>query len=792
MNVKMSNYMRTALTASRPLTSTPACLVPSPIHLRCISSLSNPSSHRKLRHKALRGPLSPLLARLLPGSRNSSTSHQELPLSAVEAENIEKAPPSSLSPDQFARQVLRESTESPRSDLIRKIPTGEVSPVSQPTASPSLLLLSLFERLIPRGLVPQVSAKPPYSVRHEPAWTVAISLPELGIDVKGRGSNILFAEVAAAIQFDLALSSPESVAKLPPHSKPRFSTADANDIVQSYYQFIHASTGPLKKTVTQLNSGAYEAQIFAGSTEIGEPVTLAVKNAARIVQNLTLAHGIVNDRPDVWPISLKNPFQASIVLDSARLEKLQHLITQATNYLHTTPGQVVGNKGRGAFHKVVQGVPGRNTGDAQEGGSEGAHHGDIPDLQSWLATLPFPPATAKLLVAGASIRRLEHAILLAAIEKHAIYRETASGAEDSDGYRNPATMNVMEGDHSGLVWLFERFRDERWFGKKHMRLPKTEDGQGNSSEPQNNAHNPAKEDVTPDTDSPMSDRKSVQASPKGLAESVQRSSTETAMIAKRFDHFDPRGIASVSATAKNIERSMITAGLASHPKETSFISVPGSELKIRAEPYGGDLSGNMRRMSLLRHLLVLGFPENIAQIGYGTLAPGKPPQLRINSQEVHVDSPLKSYMPQKQLYRNLRSGPLMVVTGVTNNSEDGGLVARYCTPISTWEAVLLGKDLTLPNGKETSVADAVHVIVNNWLPVLVKSEVEGVSNEQARDTLFEAREVLHRAIDKAMYEYVKYSWHSLEFYKLLNDLPNEDSFAGKAAFKEKQASETTA
>lgn len=237
---------------------------------------------------------------------------------------------------------------------------------------------------------------------------------------------------------------------------------------------------------------------------------------------------------------------------------------------------------------------------------------------------------------------------------------------------------------------------------------------------------------------------------------------------------------------------MITAGLASHPKETSFISVPGSELKIRAEPYGGDLSGNMRRMSLLRHLLVLGFPENIAQIGYGTLAPGKPPQLRINSQEVHVDSPLKSYMPQKQLYRNLRSGPLMVVTGVTNNSEDGGLVSRYCTPISTWEAVLLGKDLTLPNGKETSVADAVHVIVNNWLPVLVKSEVKGVSNEQARDTLFDAREVLHRAIDKAMYEYVKYSWHSLEFYKLLNDLPNEDSFAGKAAFKEKQASETTA
>lgn len=736
------------------------------------------------------------MARLLPGSRNNSSSHQELPLSAVEADNIDKTPVSPLSPDQFAGQALRESIKSPQPNLIRKTPSRIAPPVAssapQPTTSPSLLLLSLFERLVPRGLVPQVSAKPPSPVDHEPAWTVAISLPELSIDVKGRGSNILFGEVAAAIQFDLALSSPEIVAKLPSCSQPRFSPEGANDIVQSYYQFVHGSTGSLKKSATQLKSGAYEARIFAGSTEIGEPVTLAVKNAARVVQNLTLAHGIVNGRPDLWPMSHENPFQARIVLDRARLEKLQHLITEATNYLRTTPGQVVDNKQRGVFHKAVQGVPRKNTRDAQDGGSEGAPNRDIPDLQSWLATLPFPPATAKLLVAGASIRRLEHAILLAAIEKHAVYRETTSGGEDSDGYRNPATMNVMEGDHSGLIWLFQRFRDERWLEKKHMRLPKTEEGQGNSSEPHDNAHNRATEDVMPDTDSPMSDHNSVQASSKRLPESVQRSSTETAMVAKRFDHFDPRGIASVSAAAGDIERAMITAGLANRQRETSFINVPGSELKIRAEPYGGDLSGTMRRMSMLRHLLVLGFPDNIAQIRYGTLAPGKPPQLRINSREVYVDSPLKAHMPQKQLYKILRSGPLMVVTGVTNNSEDGGLVARYCTPISTWDAVLLGKDLTLPDGKETPVAGAVHVMVNKWLPVLVKSEVEGVSNEQARDTLFEAREVLHRAIDKAMYEYVKYSWHSFEFYNLLWDLPNEDSFRVKAAFEAKRASETTA
>jgi len=212
--------------------------------------------------------------------------------------------------------------------------------------------------------------------------------------------------------------------------------------------------------------------------------------------------------------------------------------------------------------------------------------------------------------------------------------------------------------------------------------------------------------------------------------------------------------------------------------------VPGSELKIRAEPYGGDLSRTTYRRSLLRHLLVLGFSENIALIGHGTLAPGQPPQLRIDSQGVCVDSPLKAHMPQKQLYKTLKTGPMMVVTGMTDNPQGSCLGARYCTPISTWEAVLLGKDLNIPGEVETPVAGAVQVLVNNWLPVLVRSEAKGVSHEQARDTLFKAREALHRAIDKAMFDYVKYSWQSVDFYDLLTGLPNEDSFAAKAVPKE--------
>ncbi|KAI7783376.1 hypothetical protein LA080_011937 [Diaporthe eres] len=787
MNVKMSHHrramhiancsirphLRAALTASRP-----------PLTWRCISSLPNPSSPQKLRHKALRRPSSPHPAPILPASRTNSISHQELPLPTIQTEDTDNALHSIAPFDQFAEQVLRESTKTPQADLARGDASQEGSSVGPPTTNPSLLLLSLFKRLVPHGLLPQVTTEPPSPVGHQPAWTVTISLCELGIDVKGRGSNILFAEIAAAIELDLALSSPDIVAKLPSRSQIRSSFTDAKDIVQSYWQFVHASTGALKRTTTELASGAFEVRTFAGSTQIGDPVTSAVKDSARGIQTLTLAHAIINGHPDLWPAGLENPFQARIVLDHARLEKLRHLITAATDYLRTVPGHVVGGKQRGALYKVTQGGPEEDTVNAQEGGSEGAPLREIPDLQSWLAALPFPPLRAKMLVAGASIKCLEHAILLAASEKHAIYRETASRGKEDDGYQNPAIMNVMEGDHAGLLLLFQRLRDEKWATKKQMRLLKTEDGEEKSSQLHDDAHNQGMKDVTPDTIDPTVDHERFQAVfealPNGSPEPLETSSNKKAKVARRFDHFDPEGIASVSAAAREIERSMITAGLASYQKETSYINFPGSELKIRAEPYGGDLSRTTHKRSMLRHLLVLGFPENIAQIGYGTLAPGKPPQLRINSQEVYIDSPLKAHMPQKQLYKNLRAGPVMVVTGVTNKTEGGGLSARYCTPISTWEAALLGRDLTLPDGKETSVAGAVQVLVNNWLPVLVKSEVEGLSNEQARDTLFEAREALHRAIDKAMYEYVKFSWQSVDFYDLLKDLPNEDSFQAKA------------
>lgn len=715
---------------------------------RHISSRPASLSPRKIGHKAL------------PDNRSSqqrlfSTSSSEQP-----TENSPRLP-----------------VNTPQADSTHESPPQEGSSLRKPTTGPELLLLSLFEDLVPRGILPRFTTEPPSSTAlghgSGSVWTATLSLQELGIQVKGHGSSIVFAEFAAAIQLDLVLRTPEVLAKLSSWPPTQLSLTGAKDIIQSYWQFAYNSQGALKRVETKLDSGAFEARTFAGDDQIGGPVTSAAKHSARGIKDLTLAHQIITGHPDLWPVSPGNPFQANIVLDHVRLEKLQQLIIAATDYLRTTPGQLFRSKQRGAFCEITQ-----------EGGPEEPPRPDAQDLESWLAALPLPPSRSKMLIAGASLCCLEHAIILAALGKHAIYREKDSRSEEDVGSRDTAFPDATAGDHAGLLLLFQRIRDANWLAKKQSRIPMTKE-QKPVPETEDGEKELAEEDLSPYTYSP--DHEGRQTSLHTFTEPAETSPTNNATVARRFDHFDPDGIASVSASAEAIERSMITAGLVGYQKITSRVSVPKSELKIRAQPYGGDLSRRTAyRTNILRHLLVLGFPENIAQIGHGTLAPGQPPQLRIDSRKLHIDSPLKAHMPQKQLYKTLKAGPMMVVTGIADNHQDSWLSARYCTPISTWEAVLLGKDLNLPGDKEAPVAGATQVLVNDWLPVLVRSEVQGVSHEQARDTLFEAREALRRAIDKAVFDYVKYSWQSLDFYKLLTGLPNEDSLTAKPVPKEQR------
>ncbi|KAK2597724.1 hypothetical protein N8I77_012489 [Diaporthe amygdali] len=766
MSMSMGMHMRAALTRSHSLTTTPVGLLPLLSTWRSISSLSNCSSPHKPRHRPL--------STLSPGSRNNSTSPQKLSRSAVKIESNDINRQSVSSFDKFAEQAVQEKTTS--SGTPQTEPTYKA-----PSHNPHLLLLQLFERLVERGLLPQITAQPhssSSSADGEQVWTVTISLPEWGIDVKGRGSSRLFAEIAAATQFDLALSSPEAVAKLQYYPRSHVSSENANHIVQSYWQFALNSSGPLKHTITKLESGAYEARTYAGSTDIGEPATSAVKKVARGIQNLSLALAVATGHPGLWHAGLQDPFQPKIVLDHPRCEKPQHFITAATDYLRSKP-----TFSHGSRYEVALKPSSHRTGAIEEGESEAAKQRDIPEINSWLTALPFPPSTAKMLVVAASTRCLEGAILVAAVEKYSVYRDGARRGKEEDGYQNSALSNVMEGDHAGMVLFFKRLRE---FLRKTPNI-EIQNDPGDLSKPNLSAQSQTKSVVTPGANHMPNHHEELSSSTNnypGLAECPFTIDVESF---RRFDHFNPDAMDSVSAAARGIERVLATAGLVSYPEKTSYMSVPGSKLRVRAEPYGGaSLSHNLHRNNMLRHLLVLGFPENIAQLGHRSLVPRQPPQLRIDSQDVHIDSPLQAHMPMKQLSKNLKNGGLMVVTGATEPPPGGGLGARYCTPISTWQAVLLGKDLSLPDDSETPVVGAAQVIVNNWLPVLIKSEVEGVSNEQARDMLFEAREVLRRAIDKAIHDYFRFSWQSLDFYKLLDEFPNERRFEAEAQSKEQQ------
>lgn len=51
--------------------------------------------------------------------------------------------------------------------------------------------------------------------------------------------------------------------------------------------------------------------------------------------------------------------------------------------------------------------------------------------------------------------------------------------------------------------------------------------------------------------------------------------------------------------------------------------------------------------------------------------------------------------------------------------------------------------------------DHVELLVNDWLPIRVKSEVKGLSHQQARELIMGARETLHRAVNRALVDYLK-------------------------------------
>ena len=597
------------------------------------------------------------------------------------------------------QDIVQESTKP--SDPA---PSGPASQVP-PSPNVRLLLMDLFKRTLQHGLLPKVTAEPTALGRNHgaPCWKVTISLHELGISASGHASNRTWAEIAAAIEFELKLSSPEALAELQNFPGTKISQENASEIIRAHCQLMSVSTD-IKKHVTRTKFDAYESRLYVGSKQLGEPAVSAVEDSAKGINTLSVAHSVINGHPDVWPESLQDHFQAKIVFDDARLKALQAFVKGAGRYL-TGPRELFSKENSGGSYKL-------NRGHAGSGGHL------IPDLKSFLAGMPYPSSMTEMLILGASLRCLEPAIVLAALGRHEIYQRLRHAPESHGKYfrLDPTLRKTMFGDHPSLVLLFQRLR-------KYKPDSATKDGW---------------------------------------------------TAAELLGNYDPSGIHSLNAAARDIERKLATAGLVRNSGQDSDIQIPGSEIQVGARPFGGGLNSNSTQMDIVHHLLAIGFGHNIAKYGYGTLVPGAVPELRVGSRIVHIESLSKVPMRAKQLKRTLQNGPLAVLSGTVEHPEGHDLAARYSTPISTWQAVLFGKDLSLAEETEVPpVPGAAQVVLNGWLPVLIKSQAHRVSDKQARALVIEARDMLHRAMNMAMLDYIQYGWTSIEFYRLLKKVPNE-------------------
>lgn len=86
--------------------------------------------------------------------------------------------------------------------------------------------------------------------------------------------------------------------------------------------------------------------------------------------------------------------------------------------------------------------------------------------------------------------------------------------------------------------------------------------------------------------------------------------------------------------------------------------------------------------------------------------------------------------------------------------------------------MLLGSKLSIPKAplqrSQGHIAlDHVELLVNDWASVIVKLDVEGLSNDQARNLLLETRELLHLAADKALVVFLKHGWRHPAFRTML-------------------------
>lgn len=348
-----------------------------------------------------------------------------------------------------------------------------------------------------------------------------------------------------------------------------------------------------------------------------------------------------------------------------------------------------------------------------------------------LIELPLPPGMTKMLVLGAITNALDAAIIMAALHSSSVLNRLSPILK--------RTQHGTDGDHITFVHAFTKLR---------MRMEQASDA----------------------------------AMPVSLPQ-YSYLATQPARI-----------LQSIDTAAQNIEQLLQTASIIKLEPDPSgqlaHKQVPGMDLEVKGAPYGS--RHEAADLSMLRKLLLVGFGDNVAACLPQTLE-SDTLLMRIRSEGVRNQSGI-SFQALKT--RLARCGPLAIISGRQSSPFAQSLSSQpnfYETPITPLLAVLLGTRLSTPKAPspnppgEHSV-NHVELLVNDWASVIVKSDVDSLSHDQARDLIVDTRKLLHRAVDKAMADFLRHDWRQPALSQMFACLPNiQEAPVPKVKHKVKKA-----
>ncbi|PSR77727.1 hypothetical protein BD289DRAFT_141661 [Coniella lustricola] len=597
------------------------------------------------------------------------------------------------------------------------------------TSKQATQLQSAYMRLARHGLIPRLAvekrqADSPTDV--EPfRWTATLSVDELDIAASGQGPRRYDAEHAAATQLLGLLDRQEVIQQLATRPRYNINRNSAHQTVQQYYSVIGGGEITAPDLTRDEADDSHTCQLTCAGKPVGEPATAASQNDARDIAVLSLAQRIATGDPELYPAGLANPFNPSIVLSAKQIAAFRAFNNRAKAYMlansqFRTPSSTF--------------------------------------IDTCLAGLHVAPSLGRLLTMGVITRCLDPAIIYAVLEGLPPPADTEAFESSQDWWRS---MAAWEGDHAGYHLILLKLRQKVLFGLT---------GQEPDSQPQNK---------------------------------IIPTNHELGIIK------------AIDAAAQHLEYHILSTGLTKFrmANPDSYRRVDTLPLHLRAQPYGGHHNSNIRRSRLVRQILGLAFGRNIAQMQPPCLIPYGSTQdeprlitLKMNAQ--HVQAAQRVHVGFRPTFGSLKMclasvGPLVVFSGrqhtpdlqaAAEEEEEGGeeeitedkpISARYFTSLSSLEAFMYSHTAVphepAPGSPSVVVeeyddddifpsTDHSRVIVNDWLPILVKSEARDVSHEEATALLLESRALLRQAYDTAITQFFTKAKTAIEFYDLVSEM----------------------